>query len=256
MVGGTVWPVLGIQPPNYNEHATQLIAEATALLELDSSKRGKLRAQTFDAFLNSIVTFAKRSREQPSTREILTKLNELQPIVEDITLIKNAVNHAASSPNAPVASSAARVATWADLVRSGTPSYPSTPGSRPSTNTSTQDRETLVKLDAKAASNLRTAKPDEIQKRVNEALSSRISLLGKAPRVIAAEQCHLPSVPDCWLKLNALRDVFSASAANTRRNRNIFIPSRVSETVNHPSSSHTHMQDRDIHIIETAQTGH
>ncbi|PGG97890.1 hypothetical protein AJ79_09062 [Helicocarpus griseus UAMH5409] len=177
MVGGTVWPVLGIQPPNYNEHATQLIAEATALLELDSSKCGKLSAQTFDVFLNSIVAFAKRSQEQPFTREILTKLNELQPIVKDITLIKNAVNHAASSPNAPVASSAARVATWADLVRSGTPSYPSTPGSRPSTNTSTQDRETLVKLDAKAALNLHTVKPDEIQ-----------NLLGKASRVIAAKQ--------------------------------------------------------------------
>jgi hypothetical protein len=45
-----------------------------------------------------------------------------------------------------------------------------------------------VKLDANAASVLRTATPEEIQKRVNEALGSRITLLGKAPRIIAAKQ--------------------------------------------------------------------
>jgi hypothetical protein len=44
MVGGTNWPVLGIQPLNRLEHATQIIAEATALLELDKTKRAKLPA--------------------------------------------------------------------------------------------------------------------------------------------------------------------------------------------------------------------
>ncbi|PGG97512.1 hypothetical protein AJ79_09182 [Helicocarpus griseus UAMH5409] len=60
MVGGTAWPALGIQPSNYNEHATQLAAEATALLELDNSKHSKLSAQTLNDFLNSIITFAKK----------------------------------------------------------------------------------------------------------------------------------------------------------------------------------------------------
>jgi hypothetical protein len=36
MVGGTIRPVLGIQPLNHLEHAIQIIAEATALLELDN----------------------------------------------------------------------------------------------------------------------------------------------------------------------------------------------------------------------------
>ncbi|GJP88209.1 hypothetical protein CBS147320_2732 [Aspergillus niger] len=131
---GTIWPVLGIQPLNHLEHATQIIAEATALLELDSTKRAKLPGTSVEAFLNSVINLAKKAREQPSGQEILGKLNSLQPIVEDIILIKNAVNNALASP-APVAPNAAtRIASWADVVRSGAPSYPSTPNSRASTN--------------------------------------------------------------------------------------------------------------------------
>lgn len=70
MVGGTNWPVLGIQPMNHLEHATQIIAEATALLELDNTKRTKLPAQSLEAFLNSVITLAKKTREQPSAQEI------------------------------------------------------------------------------------------------------------------------------------------------------------------------------------------
>ena len=101
MVGGTIWPVLGIQPLNHLEHATQIIAEATALLELDNTKRAKLPAHFLEAFLNSMITLAKRTREQPSAQEILGNLNSLQPIAEDITLIKNAVNNVLASP-API----------------------------------------------------------------------------------------------------------------------------------------------------------
>jgi hypothetical protein len=89
--------VLGIQPLNLLEHATQIIAEATALLELNSTKRAKLPAQSLEAFLNSVITLAKKTREQPSAQEILGKLNSLQPIAEDITLIKNAVNNVLAS---------------------------------------------------------------------------------------------------------------------------------------------------------------
>ncbi|EHA21814.1 hypothetical protein ASPNIDRAFT_41272 [Aspergillus niger ATCC 1015] len=39
MVGEVTSLVLGIQPLNYLEHATQIIAEATPLLKLDSTKR-------------------------------------------------------------------------------------------------------------------------------------------------------------------------------------------------------------------------
>ncbi|KAI3059734.1 hypothetical protein CBS147343_9788 [Aspergillus niger] len=121
-------------PLNHLEHATQIIVEATALLELDSTKRAKLPGTSLEAFLNSVINLAKKAREQPSGQEILGKLNSLQPIVEDIILIKNAVNNALASP-APVAPNAAtRIASWADVVRSGAPSYPSTPNSRASTN--------------------------------------------------------------------------------------------------------------------------
>jgi hypothetical protein len=50
--------VLGIQPLNHLEHATQIVAEATALLELDNTKRAKLSAQSLEAFLNSVITFS------------------------------------------------------------------------------------------------------------------------------------------------------------------------------------------------------
>ncbi|CAK47779.1 hypothetical protein An03g03380 [Aspergillus niger] len=99
-----------------------------------STKRAKLPGTSVEAFLNSVINLAKKAREQPSGQEILGKLNSLQPIVEDIILIKNAVNNALASP-APVAPNAAtRIASWADVVRSGAPSYPSTPNSRASTN--------------------------------------------------------------------------------------------------------------------------
>lgn len=137
MVGGPNWPALGVQPPNSNEHAMQIIAEATALLELDNSKRGKLPAPNLDAFLNSIVAFAKKSREQPSVQELSSKLDQLQLIVDDITLTKNAVNHATPAPNPDATGPATRVSTWADLVCSGSLSYPSAPTSRPSTTLST-----------------------------------------------------------------------------------------------------------------------
>lgn len=188
MVGGTIWPVLGIQPLNHIEHATQIIAEATALLELDSTKRAKLPAPSLDAFLNSVINLAKKTREQPSGQEILGKLNSLQPIVEDITLIKNAVNNALASPASVAPNAATRIASWADVVRSGTPSYPSTPNSRASTTGSVKDRETVVKLDANAAAILRQVSPEDLCKRVNDALGSRVNLLGKAPQVIAAKQ--------------------------------------------------------------------
>jgi len=80
MVSRAVWPVLGIQPLNHLEHATQIIAKATALLELDSTKRAKLPSQFLEAFLNSMITLAKKTREQPSAQEILGKLNSLQPM--------------------------------------------------------------------------------------------------------------------------------------------------------------------------------
>ncbi|KAI3056824.1 hypothetical protein CBS147353_11131 [Aspergillus niger] len=163
MVGGTTWPVLGIQPLNHLEHATQIIAEATALLELDNTKRAKLPAQSLEAFLNSVITLAKKTREQPSAQEILGKLNSLQPIAEDITLIKNAVNNVLASPA----------------------SMP--PKSLPG-RMYVKDRETVVKLDANSAAVLRKISPEDLRKRVNDALGSRINLLGKAPRVIAAKQ--------------------------------------------------------------------
>ncbi|GAT19406.1 hypothetical protein RIB2604_00500100 [Aspergillus luchuensis] len=173
---------------NRLEYATQIIAEATALLEFDSTKRAKLPAPSLEAFFNSVITLAKKTREQPSGQEILGKLNNLQPTVEDITFIKNAVNNVLASP-APFAPNAAtRIASWADVVRSGTPSYPSTPNSRASTTAGVKDRETVVKLDANAAAVLRRVSSEDLRKRANDALGTRINLLGKAPQVIAAKQ--------------------------------------------------------------------
>lgn len=77
----------------------KLLAEATALLALDRGQRQKLPDQLFESFLNSIQAYATKTREQPSSHEILEKLNQIHhltksSLAEDITLIKNAVNHA------------------------------------------------------------------------------------------------------------------------------------------------------------------
>ncbi|RJE18497.1 hypothetical protein PHISCL_09163 [Aspergillus sclerotialis] len=162
--------------------------KATALLELDGTKSAKLPALSLEAFLNSVITLAKKTREQPSGQEILGKLNSLHPIAEDITLIKNVVNNVLTSPASIAPNTATRIASWAEVVRSGTPSYPLTPDSRASTTASVKDRETVVKLDANAAAVLRKASPEDLRKRFNGALGSRINLLRKAPRVIAAKQ--------------------------------------------------------------------
>jgi hypothetical protein len=135
-----------------------------------------------------VITLAKKTREQPSAQEILGKLNSLQPIIEDITLIKNAVNNELAPPTPAAPNAATRIASWGDVVRSGTPSYPSTPNSRASTTAIVEDRETVVKLDANAAAILRQVSPEDLCKRVNHALGWRINLLGKAPPVIAAKQ--------------------------------------------------------------------
>jgi hypothetical protein len=92
------WPQLGVQPQNLHEQATQLIAEATALLALDRGQHQKLPDQLFESFVNSIKTYAEKTREQPSPHNILDKLNQIHhlaksSIAEDITLIKNAVNN-------------------------------------------------------------------------------------------------------------------------------------------------------------------
>lgn len=134
------------------------------------------------------MSLAKKTHEQPSGQELLGKLNNLQPIVDDIILIENTVNNVLATPTPHTANTANRVAFWADDVRSGTPLYPSTPNSKASTNMSTRDRETVVKLDASAAAVLRSISPEDLCKRVNDALGSRDNLPGKAPRVIAAKQ--------------------------------------------------------------------
>jgi len=72
MANRAKWPDLGIQPQNVTEHATQLIAEATALLTLDRGRRQKLPDALFEAFLNSTVAYAKEARDQPSSHEIRT----------------------------------------------------------------------------------------------------------------------------------------------------------------------------------------
>jgi hypothetical protein len=92
------WPQLGIQPQNLHEHATQLIIEAIALLALDRGQRQKLLNQLFESFVNSVKTYAKKTKEQPSSHDILDKLNQIHHlaksfIVKDITLIKNAINN-------------------------------------------------------------------------------------------------------------------------------------------------------------------
>ncbi|PWY70792.1 hypothetical protein BO83DRAFT_315242, partial [Aspergillus eucalypticola CBS 122712] len=147
----------------------------------------RLPAQSLEAFLNSVITLAKKTREQPSAQEILGKLNSLQLIAENITLIKNTVNNILASPAPMPLNAATRIASWADVVRSGTPSYPSTPNSRASTTASIKNRKTIIKLDINSTAILRKISPEDLRKQINNILKSRINLLGKAPHIITAK---------------------------------------------------------------------
>ncbi|EDN02399.1 predicted protein [Histoplasma mississippiense (nom. inval.)] len=179
------WPQLGVQPQNLHEHATQLIAEATALLALDKGQRQKLPDRSLESFLNSVQAYAKKSRAAPSSHEILDKLNQIHhiaktTITDDLTLIKNAVNHAATHPTA-------RNPTWADRVRSGgTPPQPRTP---PPAQTNSKEREIIVKLrNPEAAALLRDKTPGELRERVNNALKERTRSTERPIQVVAAKQ--------------------------------------------------------------------
>ena len=105
MANKAQWPQLGVQPQNLNEYITQLIAEATALLALDRGQRPKLLDRLFESFINSVQTYTRKPRKQPSSHKILNKLNQIHNLTKsfsakDITLIKNAVNHTITQSSA------------------------------------------------------------------------------------------------------------------------------------------------------------
>ncbi|OJD10029.1 hypothetical protein AJ78_08791 [Emergomyces pasteurianus Ep9510] len=185
MANKAKWPQLGLQPQNLHEHATQLIAEATALLALEKEQRQKLPDQSLESFLNSVQAYAKKSRAAPSSHEILDKLNQIHHIAkttisDDLILIKNAVNHAATHPTA-------RNSTWADRVRSGgTPPQPRTP---PPAQTNSKEREIIVKLhNPETVALLRDKTPGELREKVNNALKERTRSTKRPIQVIAAKQ--------------------------------------------------------------------
>jgi len=73
------------------QHATQLTAEAAALLE--KGQRPKLPDELFESFINSVQDYARRPGGKPLSQEILDKVNQIHfltksSLVEDITLIK------------------------------------------------------------------------------------------------------------------------------------------------------------------------
>jgi hypothetical protein len=163
---------LGVQPQNLHEHATQLIAEATALRTLEKGQRQKLPDQLFESFLNSIETFARKTRDASSPHEILDKLNQIHhiaktSITDDITYIKNAVSHATTTQ------SGTGSLTWADRVRmGGMPAQPLA-ARPPTTQPSSKEREIIVKLrNQDSASVLRQKTPEDIRKRINDVLQA------------------------------------------------------------------------------------
>ncbi|OJD24283.1 hypothetical protein ACJ73_04356 [Blastomyces percursus] len=185
MANKAKWPQLGVQPQNLHEHAIQLIAEAAALQALDKGHRQKLPDQLFESFLSSVQTYAKKTREAPSSHEILDKLNQIHhiaktSIADDLTLIKNAVNHAATQPTA-------KNLTWADRVRMGVPSHPSPTRAPPPVPPSSKEREIVVKLhNPESATLLRQKTPEEIRDKINDTLKQWTN--AEQIQIVAAKQ--------------------------------------------------------------------
>lgn len=217
MANRAKWPQLGVQPQNLNEHATQLIAEATALLALEKGQRQKLPDQIFESFINSVLTYARKTREQPSSHEILDKLNQLHhltksTLTEDITLIKNAVSHTAIQPSA-------RIPTWAEKVRSGgPPSHPPTPPTSLSTTASSKEREVIVKLDSpESAALLRQKTPEELRRTINEALQQQWPNSNQTTQIVAARQLKSGDI--------AIHTANTADAKLLKENPSAWLPS-------------------------------
>jgi hypothetical protein len=155
------------------------------LLALDRGQRQKLPDQLFESFVNSIKTYAEKTREQPSPHDILDKLNQIHhlaksSIAKDITLIKNAVNNTIQPSG--------RIATWAERVRSGgTPTHPPTPPT--SIIAGSKEREIIVKLgNPESTALLRRKTPEELRRRINDTLKQLATSTDKIPQVVAAKQ--------------------------------------------------------------------
>jgi hypothetical protein len=153
------------------------------LLALDRGQRQKLPDQLFESLVNSVKTYAEKTREQPSPHDILDRLNQIHhlaksSIAEDITLIKNAVNNTIQPSG--------RIATWAERVRSGrTPIYPPTPPT--SIITGSKEREIIVKLgNPESTALLLRKKPEELRRRINDTLKQLTTDM--IPQVMAAKQ--------------------------------------------------------------------
>jgi len=221
------WPQLGLQPANLHEHATQLIAGPTAQLSLDRGRRQKLPDQLFEAFIRSVQAYSWKTRDQPTSNQILDKLNQIHhlaksTIAQDITLIKNAVNKAPHpSTRAPM---------WAERVKSGRPfTQAPAPVSHPS-SASSKEREIIVKLDSPELAALLRQKPPELRRRINDTLQRQTFNSNKAPLIGAAKQLqsgdvavYAPSVKD---------------ASTLKENSNTWVEKPNQTILNVPKISH------------------
>lgn len=130
-----------MHPSNLHGHATLTNSGSHSLAGSRERTTPKLSDWLLESFVNSAEAYARKTREQPSSHEILDKLTKSSH-AEDITLAKNAVSHTKTQPSTTIP-------TWAEKVRGeGLPPYPPMPSTSSPTTTSSKEKDVVAKLDS------------------------------------------------------------------------------------------------------------
>jgi hypothetical protein len=192
MANGTPAPRVGSQPYNEGDHATELLADIAKLREHRASgvqRRDKSLPWTLiNSVFESIEGFIKKSREQPSIKELQIDLHATEKansmLRKDVTLIKNAIDSLTESLT-PASGRGPQARPYA------VPSLAKPPTQSPSQSIS-KNREITIKLnDSNQGSQVRTATREQLIECINRAIcNSSNESLTKSQACIRAVKRH------------------------------------------------------------------
>ena len=183
-------PRVGIQPYSRSDHSTQLLADIAALRSYRTSptqKRDKNPSwDLVNAVFNSVEGFIKKSREQPSIKELQTDMHATEKANEalrrDVTLIKNAIGSITDiTSTAP--SNGVRSKTYAQAANTHKAPAP------PPIEKAQKNREIMVKLnDTNIEGAAHRATREEVVDRVNAAIKNSKESEISQSTIIAAKR--------------------------------------------------------------------
>jgi hypothetical protein len=189
MASSDTWPRVGNQPYNEGDHATQLLTDVAALRSYRNTtqKRDKNPPWTIvNSLFESIEVFVKKSREQPSLKELQLDLHTAEKANEvlrkNVILIKNTIDSIAETPR-PTLGNGVQSRTYAKALK--------TPLQQPPL-TIPKDRQITVKVNNNDLnSQARTATREQLIERINRAIHNSKNVdLSNSGTTVRAVKTH------------------------------------------------------------------